>query len=115
MSMTRRSFLHGAAAGAAALALPLRLNGQEAYGGFQMGLQTYTLRDFNLDQTLSHLKDLGLQYAQFYGKHLPVTDDKAKIAEAQEKMKAAGVKILSWGVQGFSKDLEKNRKSFEFA
>lgn len=121
MSMTRRSFIRSAAAGAAALALPLpafatvTAGRQEAYGGFQMGLQTYTLRDFSFDQTLGHLKDLGLQYAQFFSKQLPVTDDKAKIAEAQEKMKAAGVKILSWGVQGFSKDLEKNRKSFEFA
>lgn len=119
MSMTRRDFLRSAAAGTAACALPGALPGalsaQEAYGGFQMGLQTYTLRDFNFDQTLGHLKDLGLKYAQFFSKQLPVTDDKAKIDEAKEKMKAAGVTILSWGVQGFSKNVDNTKKAFEFA
>jgi len=115
MSISRRVFLRGAAAGAAACALPLRLQAQEAYGGFQMGLQTYTLRDFNFDQTLGHLKDLGLKYAQFFSKQLPITDDKGKIDEAKEKMKAAGVQILSWGFQGFSKNIENTKKAFEFA
>ncbi|MBV8878343.1 MAG: sugar phosphate isomerase/epimerase [Planctomycetaceae bacterium] len=113
--MTRRSFLQGASAGAAACAFPGLLRAQEAYGGFPMGLQTYTLRDFSFDQTLGHLKDLGLQYAQFFSKQLPITDDKAKIDEAKEKMKAAGVRILSWGVQGFTKNADHNRKAFEFA
>src|SRR5436190_10322550 len=115
MSISRRTFLCGAAAGAAACALPLRLHAQEAYGGFHMGLQTYTLRDFNFDQTLGHLKDLGLKYAQFFSKQLPITDDKAKIDEAKEKMKAAGVQILSWGVQGFTKNVDNTKKAFEFA
>jgi len=115
MSFSRRVFLRGAAAGAAACALPLRLHAQEAYGGFSMGLQTYTLRDFNFDQTLGHLKDLGLKYAQFFSKQLPITDDKSKIETAKQKMKDAGIQILSWGVQGFSKDAEKTKKSFEFA
>ena len=119
MSISRRTFLRGAAAGAAVLGAPAFAKAmageQEAYGGFQMGLQTYTLRDFSFDQTLGHLKDLGLQYAQFFSKQLPITDDKAKIAEAKEKMKAAGVQILSWGVQGFSKNIDNTKKAFEFA
>jgi len=115
MSMSRRDFLLGAAAGAAACALPLESPAQEAYGGFRMGLQTYTLRDFTFDQTLGHLKDLGLKYAQFFGKQLPITDDKAKIDEAKEKLKAAGVQILSWGVQGFSKNTDNTKKAFDFA
>ncbi|MBI3856291.1 MAG: sugar phosphate isomerase/epimerase [Planctomycetes bacterium] len=115
--MTRRDFLRGAAAAGALAALPGRLlaQGDPAYAGFNMGLQTYTLRAYDFDQTLGHLKDFGLKYAQFFSKQLPVTDDKAKIDAAKEKLKAAGIQILSWGVQGFTKDAEKNRKSFEFA
>jgi sugar phosphate isomerase/epimerase len=113
--MSRRTFLHTAAAGAVAAALPLKLSAQDAYGGFHMGLQTYTLRDFTFDQTLAHLKDLGLAYAQFFGKQLPITDDKARIDEAREKLKAAGVQILSWGVQGFSRNADNTRKAFDFA
>jgi sugar phosphate isomerase/epimerase len=116
MSMSRRAFLRGAAAGAAACALPLELAAQEAYGGFRMGMQTYTLRDYNFEQALGILKDLGLKYAEFIGgKHLPVTDNPAKIDEAKEKLKAAGVQILSWGVQGFTKNVDNTKKAFEFA
>jgi inosose dehydratase len=114
----RREFLRGAAGLAALSALPNFLaarQGDPAYGGFNMGLQTYTLRDFDLDATLGHLKDLGLKYAQFTGKHLPMTDDKAKIDAAKEKLKVAGVRIMSWGVQKFTKDADATRRSFEFA
>ena len=118
MSISRRTLLKGGVS-AAALALlpslPRSASAQEAYGGFKMGLQTYTLRDFNFDQTLGHLKDLGLKYAQFFGKQLPITDDKSKIEEAKSKLKDAGVQILSWGVQGFSKNVDNTKKAFEFA
>jgi sugar phosphate isomerase/epimerase len=116
MSMTRRDVLKGAFAGAALAALPGRLFAQEAYGGFKAGLQTYTLRAFDFDQTLKYLNELGLKYAQFIGgKHLPQTDDKSKIDAAKAKLQAAGIQILSWGVQGFTKDADKTKKSFEFA
>jgi len=125
MSMTRRRFLRGALAAGALSALPGRLlaaldparakQGDAAYAGFNMGLQTYTLRAYDFDQTLGHLKDFGLKYAQFFSKQLPITDDKSKIEAAKEKLKAAGVQILSWGVQGFTKNVDATKKAFEFA
>ncbi len=120
MSMTRRDLLRGGVAALAAAAVPRGLlaravQGDPAYGGFKMGLQTYTLRSFDFDQTLGHLKDLGLKYAQFFSKQLPITDDTSKIETAKQKLKDAGVQILSWGVQGFTKDAEKTKKAFEFA
>jgi len=103
-------------AGAAACALPRALSAQEDYGGFHMGMQSYTLRDYNFEQALGILKDFGLKYVELIGgKHLPITDDKAKIDEAKQKLKAAGVQILSWGVQRFTKDVENTKRSFEFA
>jgi inosose dehydratase len=116
-TLDRRDFLRGAAGLAALSGLPpfLRAQGDPAYGGFNMGLQTYTLRDFDLDATLAHLKDLGLTCAQFTGKHLPMTDDKAKIDRSKEKLGAAGVRIMSWGVQKFTRDPDATKKSFEFA
>src|SRR5258708_12369801 len=102
MSISRRVFLRGAAAGAAACALPLRLQAQEAYGGFPMGLQTYTLRDFNFDQTLGHLKDLGLKYAQFFSKQLPITDDKPKIHNSKAKIHPPAAPTPSSRPQGFT-------------
>jgi sugar phosphate isomerase/epimerase len=116
-SLDRRDFLRGTAGLAAMAALPrfLKAQGDPAYAGFNMGLQTYTLRDYDFDQTLGHLKDLGLKVAQFFSKQLPITDDKAKIETAKEKLKAAGVRIMSWGVQGFTKKVEDTKRAFEFA
>jgi len=117
-TLDRRHFLRGAASVAALSTLPRLLQavqGDAAYAGFNMGLQTYSLRAFDLDQTLGYLKDFGLKYGQFYSKHLQITDDKAKIDGWKEKLKAAGVQILSWGVQSFTKDADKTKKSFEFA
>lgn len=118
--LDRRDFLRGAASLAAVSALPRFLDahlrqGDPAYAGFNMGLQTYTLRDYDFDQTLMHLKNLGLKYAQFFSKQLPITADKAKIDAAKEKLQTAGVQIISWGVCGFSKEAAATRRAFEFA
>ena len=113
--MDRRFFLRGAAGLGALAALPRFASAQEEYGGFKMGLQTYTLRDFDFDTTLGHLKTLGIRYAEFFSKQLPITDDAARIEAAKEKLKAHGVQILSWGVQRFTKDAADTKKSFAFA
>ena len=119
MSMTRRDFVALGAASLALSSLPGCASGPSggdpAYGGFAMGMQTYTLRDFDFDTTLGYLKELGLHNAQFFGKQLPITDDPLKIATAKDKLHAAGVQIRAWGVQGFSKNTEATRKAFEFA
>jgi len=123
MSMTRRDLLKAGLGAAAVAALPGRLLASldaargkpEEYAGFKAGLQTYTLRAFDFDQTLKYLNEFGLKYGQFYSKHIPLTDDQSKIEAAKEKLKAAGIQILSWGVQTFTKDAEKTKKSFDFA
>ena len=123
--MTRRDLLRGLGATALLSTLPRRLfaaplafarrKGDPNYADFNMGLQTYTLRAFTFDETIAHLKDLGLKYAQFFSKQLPITDDKSKIETAKQKLKDAGITILSWGVQSFTKDVAKTKASFEFA
>jgi sugar phosphate isomerase/epimerase len=117
MILNRRRFL-ALAAGAAVLprGLAARPEADPAYAGFQMGIQTYSLRAFDFERVLEIMKDLGLKNAQFFGgRQMQVTDDKAKLDGWKEKLKAAGISILSFGVQGFGKDAEANRKSFEFA
>ena len=49
-------------------------------GGFTLGVQSYTFREFDLEQALKRIKDLGLKYAEFYRKHIPPdsTPDKLK-------------------------------------
>jgi len=120
MSLSRRGFI-GLSAGALALGprALLAAQGDAAYAGFNMGMQTYSLRAFDLDTVLKQLKELGLKYAQFYhdrnGKQMQMTDDAAKIGGYKEKLAAAGITIMSFGVQRFTKDHAENKKSFDFA
>ncbi len=122
--VSRRDFLRLSAAAAAlvparglpALSRAEGLAQDAAYGGFRMGMQTYSLRAFDLDGCLGILKDLGLKYAQFYsGKQAKITDDPAALDAFKAKLAGAGVTLLSWGVEGFGKDAAANKKKFEFA
>ncbi len=85
----------------------------DPYGGFTLGAQSYTFRHFNLEETLKRLKDLNLHYVEFYQKHVPLESTPDQLAAIQKLCKDYEVTPLAWGVQSFSKDTEKNRKSFE--
>lgn len=85
------------------------------YGPFKMGLQSYSLRAFNLDQALKHTQDLGLHFWEAYPGQVPLTTDPAQVAEILGKLKAADVKLLAHGVSAFGKDAAANRRVFECA
>jgi sugar phosphate isomerase/epimerase len=116
----RRGFLGLAPAALAGLsALPQRLHAaasEEAdpFGGFTLGIQSYTFRNFNLEQALRHIKDLGLHSVEFSQGHAPLTDDSAKAEALVRLCKEYDITPRAWGVQKFTKDHDANRKSFEF-
>ena len=122
-SNSRRSFLKLGAAALASAAMAggrfpdLALAAEESaksdeFGGLKMGLQSYTLRDRSFDKMLEAMKDdLKLHYVELYPAHLIGLTHKL----ALEKLKAADVKMLSYGVIGFSKDESQNRKMFDLA
>lgn len=88
----------------------------DGFGGLLMGLQSYTLRDRTFAKMLEAMHDdLKLHRVELYGAHLSDTAPPPKLRDAKEKLKAADVTAISYGVVGFSKDAEKNRKVFEFA
>jgi sugar phosphate isomerase/epimerase len=80
-----------------------------------MGIQSYSLRAYDLDEALAKSRDLGLAYWESYSKHFPLTDDTQKLAGYKEKLAGSGIKLMAYGVQPFSKDTDANRKQFEFA
>jgi len=120
---SRRSFLKLGAAALASAALAggtlpgLALAaedgpGGDEYGGLKMGIQSYTLRDRSFDKMLDTMKDeLKLHYLEIYPLHILGMGHKAVL----EKLKAAAVKALSYGVIGFTKDDAANRKHFDLA
>jgi len=114
--MDRRRFLTVAGAGALGLALPGLGRGQEKdpFGGFVLGVQSYTFRNFDLEPTLKRIKELGLPGVEFYSKHAPPNATPAQIEALLKLCKEYGVTPRAFGVQRFTKDHDANKKVFEF-
>jgi inosose dehydratase len=113
-AIPRRSFL---AAATAAVLLPKLAHAEETkpFGDFTVGIQTYTFRKFNLEQTLKRMKDLGLAYGEFYRGHIPTDSKPEKIKEVKKLCGEYGVTPIAFGVEGFSKNHDANKKKFDFA
>lgn len=116
---SRRKFL-GVAAGAA-VAVGTRRVARAAdaaklpYGGFNLGLQSYTLRNFDIDRALAEINKFGLHSVELFNAHFNVASSDADIAAMKSKTKALGIQMMGHGVNPFSADHEANRKWFEFA
>jgi sugar phosphate isomerase/epimerase len=120
---SRRTFLATAAAALAAPTLTDTLafaGGQPPKpapaGGLKIGVASYSLRKFTLDQTLEILKDMKVQYANFKDVHLPRTDPPETIKANRQKIEAAGITIMGGGTITWKDDNEAEiRKDFEYA
>ncbi len=117
---SRRRFMAlsaAAAAGATLFDVPaiLAAKGKKAYGGLPMGAQSYSLRKFTVHEAIRHLQGMGLHHVEFYSKHLPLDADAAQIGELKSLLKKAEISISAHGVNGFTKNHDANRKTFEFA
>ncbi len=115
---SRRHFLRTAGAALGLAAMPALLRAEKTddpFGGFILGCQSYTFRHFNTEQTLKRIKDLGLHYVELYQKHAPLEATPEQNKALLKLCKEYDVTPVCWGVQGFTKDHDKNTKSFEFA
>jgi hypothetical protein len=104
-SLDRRRFLQLGAAAAGLAAAPGLLSARDSkdadpFGGFTLGAQSYTFRNFDLEGALKRIKDLGLHYVEFYQKHCPVTDDDKKVKAVLALCKDYDITPLAFGVQG---------------
>jgi sugar phosphate isomerase/epimerase len=117
-SLDRRAFLTTSAALAAAASLPRPLfaaEGNDPYGGFKMGLQSYSLRAFEVEEALAHTRTLGLKYWEAYPRHVPLTTVPAEVDKAKQMLKEHGVQLIAYGVVPFSGDETAARRMFDFA
>lgn len=114
--LSRRRFLQFSAAAASACAAPqLFAAEQDPYGGFKMGLQSYTLRAFDARTALEHTRNLGLHYWESFPNHVPLSTLPTHIAEQKSLLKEYDVTLLSYGVVNFGNDETKAREIFDFA
>ena len=121
LSVSRRNFLlaSAAAAGATWFDVPRILaDTKEAsmkkYGGFAMGIQSYSLRGFGANGW-EKAAELEIHWVEFYSAHYQPTLDEKKVADQKARMDKLDIAISAHGVHGFSKNHEANEALFKFA
>ncbi len=87
---------------------------KDPFGGFKLGMQSYTYREFDLEPCLNRLKELGMHYIELYQKHAPVNANPDQLKAILALCKNYDVKPVCWGVQGFNNNHDANKKVFEF-
>ena len=114
---TRRDFLRGSAAAVAALSLPAIASAADdnSIGGFKIGAQSYTFRQFKLEQAVKKIADCGLHFVEFYNGHVPLNSTPDQIKAVLHLCKDNGITPVAFGVEGFSKNRDASKKKFEFA
>ena len=119
----RRQFLAVAAASVTGAGVALdRPARAAAYGAgkrtpkerFQLGLASYTLRKFNLDDTLAMTKRVGLKYIAFKDFHLALDSSPEKIRSVVRKVKDAGLELYGGGVI-YMRTEQQVRQAFAYA
>lgn len=81
---------------------------------FELGLASYTLRKFKLDETLAMTKRVGLKYIAFKSFHLALDSTPAQIKEVVAKVKEAGLELYGGGVIYMNSEAEVNH-AFDYA
>jgi sugar phosphate isomerase/epimerase len=87
---------------------------EDPFGGFTLGIQTYTFRNFDLEPALKKIQSLGLKYGEFYSKHVPGNSKPEQLDAIKKLCKEYGVTPISFGVERFTKNHDENKKKFEF-
>jgi sugar phosphate isomerase/epimerase len=116
--LNRRRFLQTSASALALAAVPATLKAEEKkkddrFAGFTVGVQSYTFRNFNLEQCLKRIQDLALHYAEFYNAHVPFKSNPEQIKAILKLCGDYDVKPIAYGVQSFTKNHDENKKNFE--
>ncbi len=114
---SRRTFLATAVGAAAAPALSLSMPtvASAKTRRLKLGLASYSVRKFTLDQALEMCKEMELSYINLKDFHLPMTDSPEAIAAARKKIEAAGLTIMGGGTITLKNDAAQIRKAFEYA
>ena len=119
---SRRRFLQVVGVGAACLLRADRSLAQVGSAGkakkskpkFELGLASYTLREFNLEQTLVMTKKVGLKNICFKSMHLELDSTPAQIKSTVKKVKATGLNLYGGGVISMKKEGQVHQ-AFDYA
>src|ERR1700752_2299272 len=78
----------------------------------KLGVASYSMRKFTLDQALEMARTLGIQYMTFKDVHIPRTDPPETTRALRAKIEAAGITIMGGGTITMNNEPEQIRKDF---
>jgi inosose dehydratase len=122
--LPRRHFLQASLLGSAALAggaIPALAFGavtkakSDPFDGLKVGVASYSLRNFKLDEALAMTKQCGVKYITLKDMHLPMKSTPDERREAAKKVKDAGLTLMGCGVVSMKNDEQQIREAFEYA
>jgi inosose dehydratase len=118
MTLNRKDFLRTAGlAGAGMMLAPHMSSAKPARASkytFQLGLASYTFREFSLDTTIEYTKRLGISKIALKSMHLPLDSSEADIKAAAKKIADAGLELYGAGVIYMKTEAEVNQ-AFAYA
>lgn len=116
----RRNFLKGAGLGAAFAALRPVLPGLSSAGRsggsapFELGLASYTFREFMRDETVAFCRRAGLSRISLKDVHLPLDLGDGEIKAAASAVRCAGLELYGCGVVYMTSEPEA-RRAFQYS
>jgi sugar phosphate isomerase/epimerase len=81
----------------------------------KLGVASYSMRKFTLDQALDMARALGIQYMTFKDVHVPRTDPPETTRALRAKIEAAGITIMGGGTITMQNDAAQIRQDFVYA
>lgn len=81
----------------------------------QLGIQSWTLRNLNFDQTVEFAVKHGIKNLQLIPNHINPESPAEEIAKKKAILEKNGLRAYTFGVAGTSLDKAKNRQLFTFA
>ena len=84
-------------------------------GALKLGVASYSMREFALDQALDMANRLGVKYTTLKDVHVPRTDLPDATRALRAKIEAAGITIMGGGTITIPNDPAKIKKEFEYA
>ncbi|QNF32497.1 sugar phosphate isomerase/epimerase [Adhaeribacter swui] len=121
MKYTRNDFLKTAGIGFAASLTPFNITNLAAQTPatskperLKLGLASYTLHKFNLDETISILQRLELKQVSLKDMHLPMMASPAELQAMTDKVRKAGINLYGVGVIYMKSEQEVDR-AFAYA
>ena len=111
----RRQVLAAAAAGVSMFEIPSLSAAEDSFKGLPIGIQSFSLRGYNLLEAIRHIQGMGLHFVEFYPDHVPKEIDDEGLSNLNDLLKKAEIRLAAHGVWSFNSNHEFNKSIFDFA